>query len=161
MIGSQQVQYQNMLETIIKQARKADRNEIVAEATKALSLVKNIIRHANKYVSDVDYVEGMKAFKKTLSEVRIENPLHELGTKVVEIPEVEMSLLHEKNYKKFQIIVFNQIILAIELKVEEEFSGLMPIAMSNVKTRWIVQFNNEDLLICFFSGLSENGLSIS
>ena len=135
MIGGQHIQFQNMLETIIKQARKAERDEVFEEATKALSLIKNIIRHANKYSKDVDYVEAMKKLKKELTEVKVANPLHEFGTKAFEIPEVDMCLLHEKNYKKFQLLVFNSFILAIELKAVEELVGINFFAHSIVKTR--------------------------
>ena len=120
MIGSQPIQYQNMLETILKKAQKAERPEVVTETIKALALIKNINKHANKYSADVVYVEAMENMKKEITDVKVANPLHEFGTKQFEIAEVDMRLLSDTNFKKFQLIVFKQYILAIELKFEDE-----------------------------------------
>ena len=66
--------------------------------------------------------------------------LHSFGVLNFEVDEVEMKLVAEEKYRKFQLMCFDRYIVASELYTEEHFEGLTLLGNSIVTCKRIKRF---------------------
>ena len=69
------------------------------------------------------FLESMASLQNEMKDVPVAN-LHSFGVLKFEVDEVEMKLVADEKYRKFQLMCFDRYIVASELYTEEHFEGL-------------------------------------
>ena len=83
--------------------------------------------------------ETMANLKSDMKDVPVAN-LHSFGVLNFEVDEVEMKLVSEDAYRSFQLLCFDQYIVASEVNTEEHFEGLTWTGNSKVSYKKIKRF---------------------
>ena len=125
LIGGHLMKYPMMLATILKFAEKEQKTEIKREVQKAKKVMENIVDHVNMYASDHNYIAAMNNYREEVRDMPVRS-LAEFGVLIHDIPEeVKMKKKYENNnkFREFQLMNFENYIVALEMTVEEKYTG--------------------------------------
>eukprot|EP00092_Neocalanus_flemingeri_P028121 GFUD01030541.1.p1 GENE.GFUD01030541.1~~GFUD01030541.1.p1 ORF type:complete len:1184 (-),score=262.71 GFUD01030541.1:2327-5611(-) len=149
MIPQHIMRYPMMLGEIQKHATKSKKREVESEARKGNDMMKNLVKHIDQYASDHNYIETMKELKEEIKDVPVQN-LHDYGVLSFEIANIDMKKVSGKSFSQFQLLLFENYLVALELTEEQTFqnqvhwlTGEAVVTKQNVK-RFYQHFKIKD-----------------
>eukprot|EP00092_Neocalanus_flemingeri_P026485 GFUD01028707.1.p1 GENE.GFUD01028707.1~~GFUD01028707.1.p1 ORF type:complete len:1203 (-),score=297.06 GFUD01028707.1:58-3408(-) len=120
MIPQHIMRYPMMLGEIQKHANTSKKRDIENEARNANDLMKNLVHHINQYATDHNYIETLKELKEEVKDVPVQN-FHDFGVLSFEIANIDMKKVSGKSYGQYQLLLFENYLVALELTEEETF----------------------------------------
>ena len=125
MIPQHVMRYHMVIENIQKQASKAKgkRTDVEKEARRATNIMKNMTQHMDRVSKDYRYIIAMDEFKREIQSFPFLD-LHRFGLLKNELKEMMMAAGDAPSvFKPFNLLVFNEYIVALETVTREEPTG--------------------------------------
>ena len=125
MIPQHVMRYHMVIENIQKQASRAKgkRTDVEKEARRATNIMKNMTQHMDRVSKDYRYIIAMDEFKREIQSFPFLD-LHRFGLLKTELKEMMMATGDAPSvFKPFNLLVFNEYIVALETVTREEPTG--------------------------------------
>ena len=125
MIPQHVMRYHMVIENIQKQASKAKgkRTDVEKEARRATNIMKNVTQHMDRVSRDYKYIIAMEELKRSIQNFPFKD-LHRFGLLKTELTQMMMATGDAtSDFKPFNLLVFNEYIVALETVTREEPTG--------------------------------------